>query len=121
MTWSVYLLYRADGGHTKVLGQLVGEFTSLAAAQSARDWDALRQLEQAHGRRVELGHAIVDRSAGGEPLAGLFGRAAAGLAHRCWGRACRHGSVALPGGLPGLTLRPDGVRRGSWVEDPASA
>lgn len=62
-----FLLYRTDSGGARVLGELVGEFTSLVAARSARDWDVLRQLEAAKGRRVELCHAIVDRQAGGAP------------------------------------------------------
>lgn len=62
-----FSLYRADRGRATALGELVGEFTSLVAARSARDWDVMRRLERAHGRLVELRHAIVDRLVGGEP------------------------------------------------------
>lgn len=59
-----FLLYRADSGRARVLGKLVGEFVSLNDARVAGDWDVLRQLEQTGGRRVELGHAIVDAAGG---------------------------------------------------------
>lgn len=99
-----FLLYRADSGRARVLGELVGGFTSLAAARSARDWDVLRQLERAHGCRVELGHAIVDRLVGGEPHRQVC--SAAGLARRRRSGVGSHGSVATTGEPPGLNARP---------------
>lgn len=62
-----FLLYRADSARARVLERLVGEYASAQEALEARDWDVLRQLDQADGRRVQLGHAIVDRNAGGDP------------------------------------------------------
>jgi hypothetical protein len=59
-----FLLYRADSERAVLLEQLVGEFDSFDGAQLARDWDVLRQLEWSGGRRIELGHVIVDRAGG---------------------------------------------------------
>lgn len=60
-----YRLYRADSHSAKRLVALLGQYGTWAEARAGRDWDVLRQLERAGGRRIELGHAVVDLNRGG--------------------------------------------------------
>jgi hypothetical protein len=62
-----FRLCRADSDTAKTLGARLGDYATWAEARAARDWDVLRQLERAGGRRIELGHAIVDLDRGGPP------------------------------------------------------